>query len=152
MSQKLKGYLWLFLTIFLFSTFEIVSHTLTKTTTTAFVNAFRFFLGGLVLLPFAILHLQKKGVKLSKKDFRGLLLLGLLNAVFSMNLLQLSLKYSPASTTAILFSTNPIFVALFSSFILKERPSSRHLFRLYRFYFCNRRNKGNESNRAAFDT
>lgn len=131
MSQKLKGYLWLFLTIFLFSTFEIVSHTLTKTTTTAFVNAFRFFLGGLVLLPFAILHLQKKGVKLSQKDFRGLLLLGLLNAVFSMNLLQLSLKYSPASTTAILFSTNPIFVALFSSFILKEKPSSHQLFGIF---------------------
>ncbi len=131
MSQKLKGYLWLFLTIFLFSTFEIVSRTLTETTTTAFVNAFRFFLGGLVLLPFAVLHLQKKDIKLSHKDFRGLLFLGLLNAVFSMNLLQLSLKYSPASTAAILFSTNPIFVALFSSFILKERPSSRQLFGIF---------------------
>lgn len=127
MSQKLQGFLWLFLTIFLFSTFEIVGHTLTTTTTTAFVNAFRFFLGGLVLLPFAILHLKKNKIKLSSKDFFWLLLLGLLNAVISMNLLQASLKYNPASTSAILFSTNPIFVALFSLALLREKPSSNQL-------------------------
>lgn len=126
LSQKLKGYLFLFLTIFLFSTFEIVGHTLTSIDT-AFVNAFRFFVGGLVLLPFALYHMKKEETKLSGKDYLWLFLLGLLNAVFSMNLLQFSLKYSPASTSAILFSTNPIFVALFSSLLLREKPTPNQI-------------------------
>lgn len=128
MSKKLQGYLYLFLTIFLFSTFEIVGHTLSNSsTTTVFVTAFRFFVGGLVLFPFAIINMKKRKVKFTSRDLLNLLVLGLLNAVVSMNLLQLSLKYSSASTSAILFSTNPIFVALFSSFLLREKPTKNQI-------------------------
>ncbi|MDD4694381.1 MAG: EamA family transporter [Firmicutes bacterium] len=131
MTKKMQGYLWLFLTIFLFSTYEIIGHTLTSSTTTMFVNAFRFLMGGLVLLPFALAYIRKNHVKLSKKDYLQLMALGLLNAVLSMNLLQLSFNYTAASTSAILFSTNPLFVAIFSSLLLKEKPSKSQLFGLF---------------------
>lgn len=131
MTKKVQGYMWLLLTIFLFSTYEIVGHTLTSSTTTMFVNAFRFLLGGLVLLPFALSYMKKHDVKLTQKDFFRLLVLGLLNAVLSMNLLQLSFKFAPASTSAILFSTNPLVVAIFSSLLLREKPSRSQVFGLF---------------------
>nr|WP_243467474.1 DMT family transporter [Acetivibrio straminisolvens] len=48
---------------------------------------------------------------------------GILNVVFSMNLLQLSLSiaYAKAAIVAVIFSSNPIFVAIFAAIMDKER-------------------------------
>lgn len=108
MNKKTEGYLWLAVTILFFSTYEIVGRSLALGLHPLFVSAFRFTLGGLVLLPFA--KLPKSG-----KDWWGLFGLGILNVAIAMNLLQLSLSYTEASVAAILFSTNPLFVGLISA-------------------------------------
>ena len=105
MTKEVKGYLWLALTILFFSTYEIVGSTLAGGMHPLFVCAFRFTLGGIVLLPFAKLPSDSK-------DWWGLFFLGVLNVGLAMGLLQLSLSYTQASVAAILFSTNPLFVGV----------------------------------------
>ncbi len=105
MQKKTEGYLWLAVTILFFSTYEIVGSTLASGMHPLFVSAFRFTLGGLVLLPFA--KLPK-----ASSDWWGLFGLGILNVAIAMGLLQLSLSYAQASVAAILFSTNPLFVGI----------------------------------------
>ena len=105
MTKEVKGYLWLALTILFFSTYEIVGSTLAGGMHPLFVCAFRFTLGGIVLLPFAKLPSDSK-------DWWGLFFLGVLNVGLAMGLLQLSLSYTQASVAAILFSTNPLFVGI----------------------------------------
>ena len=47
--------------------------------------------------------------------------MGILNILISMGSLQLAISMGKASTAAILISSNPIFVLLFSSILLKEK-------------------------------
>lgn len=57
------------------------------------------------------------------KNLAIVALAGILNVVFSMNLLQLSLSiaYAKAAIVAVIFSSNPIFVAIFAAIMDKER-------------------------------
>lgn len=48
-------------------------------------------------------------------------LLGFVNIVVSMGLIQYGLLYATASTSAVIFSSNPVFVALFAWLILNEK-------------------------------
>jgi drug/metabolite transporter (DMT)-like permease len=118
-NKKTEGYLWLSLTILFFSTYEIVGHTLAAGMHPLFLCAFRFTLGGLVLLPFA--KFPRQG-----KDWLGLFILGILNVAIAMGLLQLSLSYTQASVAAILFSTNPLFVGIIAAFS-GEKLSSKEI-------------------------
>ena len=47
--------------------------------------------------------------------------MGVLNIFISMGSLQFAISMGKASTAAILISSNPIFVLLFSSILLKEK-------------------------------
>ncbi|MHB1395045.1 MAG: DMT family transporter [Clostridia bacterium] len=79
----------------------------------------RFFIGGITLLPFVL----RTKDNITKKDLLFLLGLGILNIVISMGSLQLAISTGKASTSAILISSNPIFVLMFSSIFLKEKVS-----------------------------
>lgn len=115
--MKNKGYILLGITILIFSTLEVVSSTLKGLMNPLQLTFLRFLIGGAVLLPWVI----KKREKLQPKDLLFFLCLGILNIFISMGSLQLSIDMGKASTAAILISSNPIFVLLFSSIILKEK-------------------------------
>lgn len=120
-AKKLSsGYLLISNTIIFFSTFEVVSRTITGIYSPLQINFFRFFTGGLIL--FVTLYLRK-GIHISKKDLILSSLLGVLNIGISMNLLQysLSVQGAEASLSAVLFSTNPVFVILFASIFGGEK-------------------------------
>lgn len=122
MQKTTSGYAYLFITVFFFSTLETVSKTMTGQINAFQSNFIRFFIGGAVL--FAIL-LFRKEAEVKPHDLLPLLGIGVLNIVCSMNLLQLAL-YQPGSSAAVvavIFSSNPIFVALFSAMIEKEKLS-----------------------------
>jgi drug/metabolite transporter (DMT)-like permease len=87
----------------------------------------RFLIGGLVLLPFAIADLRKRHVTIKVTDFLWLLFLGILNVAISMNMIQYALKFIPASLAAVLFCSNPLYVALFSAWFLKEGLGRRKI-------------------------
>jgi drug/metabolite transporter (DMT)-like permease len=77
-------------------------------------------IGGLFLLPFAVLSMRGKRAP----DVRSVLAavpVGILNVCISMTFLQLSIIYSGAAIAAVVFSCNPIFVATFSHMILGEK-------------------------------
>jgi drug/metabolite transporter (DMT)-like permease len=117
--MKYKGYIFLGITILIFSTLEVVTSTLKGIINPLQLTFIRFFIGGFVLLPFAIV----KKEKLQLKDWLFFLGLGVLNIFISMGALQLSISFGKASTAAILISSNPIFVMLFSTIILKEKAT-----------------------------
>jgi drug/metabolite transporter (DMT)-like permease len=117
--MKYKGYILLGITIVIFSTLEVVTSTLKGIINPLQLTFIRFFIGGLTLLPFVM----AKKEKLQKKDWLFFLGLGILNIFISMGSLQLSISIGKASTAAILISSNPIFVMLFSALILKEKAT-----------------------------
>jgi drug/metabolite transporter (DMT)-like permease len=126
LGNKKLGYLCLLNTVVLFSTYEVVSKTLVGIMDPFQVNFIRFFTGGLVLFIFLLL---KGDMRISLRDFLYTAAVGVVNVVLSMSLIQLSLyaQGSRASVTAVIFSSNPIFVMLFSAVIDKERITLQKL-------------------------
>lgn len=121
MKDTTKGYLWLFFTITLFSTYEVVGSIFAHEIHPLLINAIRFSIGGLVLLPPAIKTMEREQLQLKGSDLATLFGLGILNAGLCVTLLQYSLRYTEASTAAVLFSSNPLFVSLLSVFFFDER-------------------------------
>ena len=115
--MKYKGYILLAVTILMFSTLEVVTGTIKNLINPLQLTFLRFFIGGVVMLPLVI----KKREKVQGKDLLFFLALGILNIFISMGSLQYAITMGKASTAAILISSNPIFVMLFSSIILKEK-------------------------------
>ena len=118
--MKYKGYVLLGITIVLFSTFEVVTSTMKGIINPLQLTFLRFLIGGVVLLPIVI----KRREKMQAKDLLLFWGLGIINILISMGSLQIAIDMGKASTAAILISSNPIFVLLFSSILLKERVTS----------------------------
>ena len=114
-----KGYLYIVLSTFFFSTMEISLKLVAGNFNSIQMTVSRFFVGSLVLLPFAIKHLKAIEVKLEKKDLLQFTWLGFVCIVISMILYQLAVMHTKASVVASIFSCNPIFVLFFAHLLLK---------------------------------
>lgn len=115
-----KGYLYIALATFFFSTMEIALKLSAGNFNPIQLTFLRFFIGGLVLLPLAMNELKNKNLHLSRSDLAFFFLTGFICVVISMILFQLSVVYAPASTVAVLFSCNSVFVVLFAYLFLRE--------------------------------
>ena len=119
MSSKM-GTICIILTAIAFGTMEI-SLKIAGTAFTPFQLTFlRFLVGGLLLLPLAFRDIKKRHTKIRGGDWGYLAVLGLVNICFSMILFQIGVNMANAGLAAIVFSSNPIFVMIFSYFILHE--------------------------------
>lgn len=116
-----KGYLFIVLAAFLFSTMEIVLKMVSNQFNPIQITFLRFFVGSILLLPLAIKSLRNRKISLSKEDFEFFLLTGFICVVVSMTFYQLAILYCKASLVAILFSCNPVFVVTFAFFLLGEK-------------------------------
>ena len=103
-SIKLKGYLYLGITIMIFSTLEVVSSSLKGLIHPTQLIFIRFLIGGLALLPWVI----AKKEKISKKDWLFFAGLGILNPVISMGSLQIAISLGKASTPTARNSTRHV--------------------------------------------
>lgn len=110
---------------FVFSSIEVSGKLISGQLNAFQVTFVRFLIGALLLFPFAIRDIKRKKLVLKKDDFLFLLLEGSLCIPISMALLQLSVYFTKASTAAVMMSTNPIFMVIFSYFILGERINKR---------------------------
>lgn len=120
-KNKLKYLLGLLFAILMFSTFEVASKSMHGCITSFQLTFYRFLIGGIILIPFALREIKSRSIHFSAKDHLQNLLMGFLLVFCSMAVTQIGLQLSSASLTAIIFSSNPLFISLFSAFILKEK-------------------------------
>ncbi|HPN41629.1 MAG TPA: DMT family transporter [Candidatus Cloacimonadota bacterium] len=117
--SEFRSHLYCLLTIAIWSTLEVVGKLLGTSVSPYAITAWRFLIGGLVILPFA---LRNRGdIKLGLKGIAHLSALGILNVCLAMLILQLSIHYGKASVSAVIISVNPLFVAMFAMLLLKEK-------------------------------
>ena len=116
-----KVYFFIVMTAFLFGTMEVALK-LTGSALDPFQLTFlRFFIGGLLLLPFAIAEIRVTKVKLTLKDFGYLFYVGVLAIPLSMLFFQLGVMRCNASTAAVLMSFYTLFTMLFAHFMTEEK-------------------------------
>lgn len=85
------------------------------------LTAWRFLIGGLALLPFALRQARSAKQQITRQTLLRIAPLGILNVCASMLLLQLSIFYGKASLTAVIVAMNPLFVSLFAALLLREK-------------------------------
>ena len=115
-----KGYLYIVLATFFFSTMEIALKMTSGTFNAIQLTFLRFLIGALVLIPLAVQERRYKKLPLRASDIRFFLLSGFICVVVSMILFQMSVVFAPASTVAVLFSCNSVFIVLFAYLMLHE--------------------------------
>ncbi|MEJ5228731.1 MAG: EamA family transporter [Pseudothermotoga sp.] len=113
-------YLYLVATLLFWSSMEVLTKPLMSQVDPFFLTFFRFLVGGIFLLAFV-----RKRIAL--RDIVLISIIGSINGVLSMSLLQLSVKFSNASTAATLVATNPLFVSIFSLLFGKERLNLKRI-------------------------
>ena len=122
-----RGYLYIAVTTLLFSSMEVALKLISGQFNPIQLNFSRFLIGGLVLIPFAVRELKKRGRKLDGKALGSFALLGLMGIAVSMSLYQLSVTRIQASVVGVLFSSNPVFVTLFAFLLLHETISKNQI-------------------------
>ena len=101
--------------------FAVVKQTLNEMLPLAF-NALRFSLASLFLL--LTLMFSEGGFLLSKKDFKGIFVLGLIGHTCYQFLFINGIDRTTASLSALTMATCPVFVALLSLLTKDEKPSA----------------------------
>ncbi|MFA5528021.1 MAG: EamA family transporter [Peptostreptococcales bacterium] len=114
----------------IFSTMEVGLKIVGQTMGPFQVTFYRFLIGGLFLLPFALRSLKQKDIGMSKKDFLYYIFLGTLNTVVTMGIFQISLQSVKASTAAVLLCINPMFTILLSHFMTDDKLNKRKVIAL----------------------
>lgn len=126
-----KGYMFIILTALLYSTQEIANKMLVNSGLDSFQITFLIFMIGAILLtPMAIKDGKAKKLKLRGNDFGYFALNAALCIPISMALLSFAGKYTLASTSAVIFSSNAIFTVPFAYLILKEKVNKATLISL----------------------
>ncbi|MBX4270889.1 DMT family transporter [Clostridium estertheticum] len=116
-----KGFWFIILSAFLFSTMEIVLKMVSNQFNPIQISFLRFFIGSIMLLPLALKNLRGKKLRLNRNDYSFFILTGFICVVVSMTFYQLAIFYCKASIVAVLFSCNPIFVVTFAFFLIGEK-------------------------------
>ncbi|MCF6515633.1 EamA family transporter [Lactobacillus sp. S2-2] len=118
-----KSYIYVLISTVMFSSMEIALKIAGNQFSPIQLNLIRFFIGGIVLLPFAIKSMHKQNLKIKMSDWKVFFLTGLFCVIVSMSLYQMSILYDDPGIVAVLFSSNPLFALIFSYLILNEKIS-----------------------------
>lgn len=118
-----KGYLYIALSTLFFSTMEIAIKLVASDFNPIQLNFLRFLIGSIILMPLAFHHLRGSGFSLNRRTVSFFLISGFMCVVVSMTFFQTAIVYAKASTVAILFSCNAVFVIPFACLFLGERLS-----------------------------
>ncbi len=112
------------LTLFIFSSMEVVSKPLMDTIDPYALTFWRFTAGALFFFFYPGTKKRFLEIRsLSKKDWLAVSMLGFLNTFLAMSFLQVAVKYSSASTAATIFCSNPGFVFIFAVILGYEKFS-----------------------------
>ncbi|RYL96497.1 DMT family transporter [Sporolactobacillus sp. THM7-7] len=125
-----KGYVYIGLSTLFFSTMEIAIKLVASDFNPLQLNFLRFLIGSIILAPLAIRHLRGSGFSLNKSNVSFFLLSGFMCVVVSMTFFQTAIVYAKASTVAILFSCNAVFMIPFAALFLGEKLTKLSLLSL----------------------
>lgn len=126
-NDRKIGYLCIAVTTILFSSMETVLKLIAGDFNSVQMTLIRFFIGGAILLPFALNTLRKKRLAVTPRYLGKFAFLGFIGVFISMNLYQLAINYTEASVVAVIFSSNPLFVTIFAGWILKETIERKNI-------------------------
>lgn len=130
MRKKAAGYFFIFLSALIFSTTELTLKSVSGAFAPLQLTAFRFLIGGICLIPFALSSLKGKGRRLHAADLGFFWLMGFLFVVLSMVVYQMAILRTKASAVAVLFSCNALFATLLAAVFLKEKLKRKHFIAL----------------------
>jgi len=111
----------------LFSTMEVASKVVSNSFTPLQIMFWRFLIGGMVLLPFALHEIKKREIRFTKGDLLYFVILAVVGVSLCMPLYQIAVKGLQASTASIIISMNPVFAMLMAHFVVDEKFTSRKL-------------------------
>lgn len=109
------------ITAFLFGTMEAALKLAGSQLDSMQLTFLRFLIGGLLLLPFAVHEAKESKVKLCKKDFAWMGLLGMTGIAFSMVCFQNGVNGCNAATASSLFCLNPLFTMVIAHIFTDEK-------------------------------
>lgn len=130
MKKTFSGYIYILLCALIFSMVEVVLKMVSGVFHPMQITALRFFIGGLVLLPFALRSMRSHRAALHPEDIGFFALLSFLFVCVAMSFYQMAVVYTKAAVVAIIFSCNPIFVTVFAYLILREQIRKNHIIAL----------------------
>ena len=125
-----KAYYFVILTALLFSTMEVACKVAGNNLDPFQLTFLRFLIGGLILLPFGIAEMKKKGIKLEAKDLLKLLGVGTIGIPISMVLFQIGIMNNNASSASVMFSINPLFTMVCAHLLTSEKVTKQRLLAL----------------------
>ncbi len=120
------GFAWLVCAVALFSTIEVVAKAISPVRPPLQLAFWRFFLGGVALLPAAWLAAARERRVVERQDVIQWAGLGLIGVTLGIGLYHAAVARMPAHQAAILFSGHPVIVALLAPGVLGERVSRGH--------------------------
>ena len=92
----------------------------------------RFFLAGLVLLGYCYGWSRNKIYRLpSATEWKQLAIFGLLNTTLYLGLYVYAMKFTAAGIGSLAVSTNPLLIVLFSSWLIRRRPTSAEILSIF---------------------
>ena len=126
-----NGVLYALLTAILFVTLEPVSKLIANSVNPFAITFWRFLIGSLILLPFALIKIRKEKVSITALDIVKMALLGVLCICVSMLSLQIAVKQADTpSLIAIIFSANSVFTICLAVLINKEKITANKIIAL----------------------
>lgn len=121
MNKNYRGYIFIALATIIFSTVEVALKFGQNSFPPLQLLWARFFIGGIVLLPFALKEKKKRNIeKFSTHDILEFAFHGFLIVCFSMAAYQIALTKVKASEVALILSLNVIIGAILAKFLLNE--------------------------------
>jgi len=114
-------------TVLAFSAIEVIANPIRHLIDPFVLTFWRFLLGAVFLLPFALLGKTPLLYDVDRKAVLILTALGCLNVIVSMGAHAVCIKYAKASTAAILIASNPIATNLLAWLILGELLDARRM-------------------------
>lgn len=124
-TSRGAGHVAVALGVLLFSTIEVASKAAMPAIGPFQLAFLRFFIAGLVLLPFALWNLRVGGYRFKKQDLLVISGLALVGVTSLSTCFHLGVQWLPAHQAAILFSGHPVFVAIIAPALLGEKVTRR---------------------------
>lgn len=131
MKDRYKVYIGVIMAAFLFGTMEIALKIAGSSIDSFQLTAVRFFIGGLLLLPFAIKEMRDNDIRLDIKQFLYLGLVGIICIPVSMLIFQIGVLKSNAATASVLISMNTLFTLIFARIIDDEKISRNKIIAIF---------------------